>query len=414
MAIGTTLSISFDSRKVQRGLASMKAGIGKISLSLAKMGAAAATASLAAAAAGMIAFAVSSSKAAANIESLETQFSTLLKSTGAAKDRMEEITKFAANTPFEIKELAETSKLLQVMGGNLLATGEGLTLVGDAAAMAGQPLQEVGLHIGRVFQAITSGTSAGESVNRLQELGLISGTVKREFEELAKAQKKGEASTLSGAQALVKLQSVMRNAEGGMAALSQTTEGKLSNMKDNISQLQVAFGTGLNDGLKLGIDAINTGLPQLQTKFTLIGNMIGDAIGDSVAGDHEKFIAIGEYIGSVIGAAMKASFQSSSKGLFKFLAESAGKISLIPGSDKAGKAASDYIEKTVPGFRTFLDAALQEKGVREKGQALVDGVGSRTAAKLTPMGEAESVDVLKKTLARLEEIAKNTRTGSKL
>ena len=159
----------------------------------------------------------------------------------------------------------------EVMGGKLISTGKGLELVGDAAAMAGQPLEEVGLQIGRVFSAITSGNSAGEAVNRLQELGLITGATKLRFEQLAAAQKKGKAEVLSGASALKLLQTVMSKTQGGMAALSATTEGKLSNMKDNLSQLKVAFGEGFNIGLKNALDRVNEFLHQKMEKFKEFG-----------------------------------------------------------------------------------------------------------------------------------------------
>jgi hypothetical protein len=192
------------------------------------------------------------------------------------------------------------------MGGNLLATGEGLRMVGDAAAISGQPLEEIGLHIGRVFNAITSGTSAGESVARLQELGLITGTVKREFEELAAAQKKGAVATLTSEQALAKLKGILSQTDGAMARLAATTEGKLSNLQDNIGQLQVAFGTGFNDGLRDALDATNNFLPQLQGKFAEAGKFVGDAISEAVEGDTEKFAQIGAFVGTAFFEGFKA------------------------------------------------------------------------------------------------------------
>lgn len=283
MSISTTFTLKFAGAAVERGLARITSGfksLGGVAMRAGKMllsPFAALTAMLGTGAlvAGLVSFVKGSSAAASSVESLTTQFTTLLGSATAAKERMEEITEFAAKTPFEIKELAATSKLLEVMGGKLISTGDGLRLVGDAAAMAGQPLEEVGLHIGRVFSAITSGTSAGESVNRLQELGLITGATKLRFEELAAAQKKGTASTLTGAQALKALQTVMSKAQGGMEALSATTEGKLSNMKDNIDQLKVAFGTGFNIGLRDALDRVNEYLPKMMDKFKEFGLSVG-------------------------------------------------------------------------------------------------------------------------------------------
>ena len=283
---------------VKTSLGSIGSVAGSVTTALAGMGAAGAAA--------LGAFAISSSQKASAIESLTMQFETLLGSAENAGNRIAEITKFAASTPFEISELAATSKLLQTLGGTMLATGDGLRMVGDAAAIAGQPIQEVGLHIGRVFNAITSGTSAGESIARLQELGLMTGKVKLEFEALAAAQKKGKAPILSQGEAMAKLQDVFKATSGAMERLASTTEGKLSNMKDNFDQLQVAFGTGFNNGLRDALDATNNFLPQLQAKFTEAGEIVGSAISDAIAGDYERFGLIGGVIGEALVAGLKA------------------------------------------------------------------------------------------------------------
>jgi len=285
---------------VKTSLGSIGSVAGSVTTALAGMGAAGAAA--------LGAFAISSSQKASAIESLTMQFETLLGSAENAGNRIAEITKFAASTPFEISELAATSKLLQTLGGTMLATGDGLRMVGDAAAIAGQPIQEVGLHIGRVFNAITSGTSAGESIARLQELGLMTGKVKLEFEALAAAQKKGKAPILSQGEAMAKLQEVFKATSGAMERLASTTEGKLSNMKDNFDQLQVAFGTGFNNGLRDALDATNNFLPQLQAKFTEAGEIVGSAISDAVAGDYERFGLIGGVIGEALLAGFKAAW----------------------------------------------------------------------------------------------------------
>jgi hypothetical protein len=285
---------------VKTSLGSIGSVAGSVTTALAGMGAAGAAA--------LGAFAISSSQKASAIESLTMQFETLLGSAENAGNRIAEITKFAASTPFEISELAATSKLLQTLGGDLLATGDGLRMVGDAAAISGQPIAEVGLHIGRVFNAITSGTSAGESIGRLQELGLMTGKVKLEFEALAAAQKKGKAPILSQGEAMAKLQDVFKATSGAMEKLAITTEVKLSNMKDNFDQLQVAFGTGFNNGLRDALDATNNFLPQLQAKFTEAGEIVGSAISDAVAGDYERFGLIGGVIGEALLAGFKAAW----------------------------------------------------------------------------------------------------------
>jgi hypothetical protein len=310
--------------------------------------------------AALTAFVVSSSNAASNIESLTMQFETLLGGADAAGKRMEEIVKFAASTPFEIVELAATSKLLQTMGGTMLATGEGLRMVGDAASIVGKPLEEIGLHIGRVFAAMTSGTSAGESVGRLQELGLITGDVKRELEALAAAQKKGTVEVLTSEKALAKLKGILSANEGAMARLAATTQGKLSNMKDNISQLQVAFGTGFNNGLKHALDATNTFLPQLEQRFTDAGNMIGIAMTESIQGNHEKFILIGETVGTIISAGIHAGIitglDNLGESLGKLLAYGAENLSVQSIiNPSAAKKTGSAIREATSGSTNFSE-----------------------------------------------------------
>ena len=282
--------------------------IGKLGSAVGSVGLGAALAAAAAGAVALgagLAFIKDASGKAAGIESLTMQFETLLGSAAKAKDRMAEIKKFAASTPFEVANLSETSKLLQTLGGDLLATGAGLRMVGDAASIAGQPIQEVGLHVGRLFNAITSGTSAGESVARLQELGLMTGKVKLQFEALAAAQKKGTKPAMDQTAALTLLQSVFVKTAGAMERLSMTTEGKLSNMKDAMDNLKVAFGTGFNDGLKNALDSTNVFLPQLEGKFAKAGDFLGKAITEAVGGNYDKFAALGVLVGTAFWEGFK-------------------------------------------------------------------------------------------------------------
>jgi len=362
-----TVDIRGNATHLEKTLRSVKGSIA--SLGSAAAGGVAGLAALGAAgAAGLTAFVVSSSKAASNIESLTMQFETLLGGADAAGKRMEEIVKFAAETPFEIAELAATSKQLQNVGGDMLAIGDGLRMVGDAAAISGNPLQEVALHIGRIFGAVTSGTSAGESLNRLVEIGLITGDVKREFEGLAAAQKTGKAATLSSEQALAKLQGVLTKTQGAMARLASTTEGKLSNMKDNLTQLQVAFGTGFNDGLRDALDATNNFLPQLNEKFTIAGKFFGSAISDAVKGDTEKFAAIGAYVGTAIIEGAKVVYL---KGIDEMLNAARNAVALSVVSNEERKIRNEeliaqgkqpiyeIIGNDTASMATYLDTAME-------------------------------------------------------
>lgn len=404
-----TINIRADATQFRRTIAGVEvqasglAGvIGKLGSAVGSVGLGAAFAAAAAGAVALgagLAFIKDASGKAAGIESLTMQFETLLGSAEKAKDRMAEIKRFAASTPFEVANLSETSKLLQTLGGDLLATGAGLRMVGDAAAIAGQPIQEIGLHFGRLFNAITSGTSAGESIGRLQELGLMTSKVKIEFEALADAQKKGEKPILTQTEAMTLLQGVFSKTAGAMERLSTTTEGKLSNMKDAVDNLKVAFGTGFNDGLKSALDATNNFLPTLEEKFSKAGAMLGLAIKNSVDGNHEMLSAVGNVIGETIMAGVRASI-------------------------KIG--ASSLIREGLGGFVALGGHITGDKATQGAGAAINAGInsmlGSKTSMAETIKGESggivRAVEVLENLTGKggvggtqLLEEAKKTRTA---
>jgi phage tail tape-measure protein len=52
----------------------------------------------------------------AEFERYETQFGVLLGSASAAKDRLAELAKFGAETPFELPEVVRADKILQAFG----------------------------------------------------------------------------------------------------------------------------------------------------------------------------------------------------------------------------------------------------------------------------------------------------------
>jgi len=177
-------------------------------------------------------------------EKVETQFKTLLGSAQAAQERYGELAKFAASTPFELNSVANASKILQTLTNGFLATGEGLRSVGDAAAIAGVKFDELAVTVGRAYSGLQSNRAIGESLARLQELGLISGKARTKIEELQKASKGQEAWKV--------LQENLDKTKGGMEALSETLEGRTSTLVDNIGLLAAGIleATGATDALK--------------------------------------------------------------------------------------------------------------------------------------------------------------------
>ena len=215
---------------------------------------------------------------AAEMEELQNSFVTLLGSTSEAKKRMEELTKFAAETPFEMPDIAKSSKILQSLTGGALATGDGLRSVGDMAAMAGVPMSELSVTVGRLYSGLTSGKAVGESIARMTELGLMSAETRDKLEKLQKEGKKGAEVWAVAAADFAKY-------SGEMERKSQGWNGLMSTLGDNINLALSAFGQPIMDSLK----------PFLKEAISMTDSLVdgakkfGEKIGEGIAIFGEAF-----------------------------------------------------------------------------------------------------------------------------
>jgi hypothetical protein len=208
---------------------------------------------------------------AAEMESLQTAFQPLLGSAAAARERIAELSRFAAETPFEMPEIATASRVLETLTRGALATGEGLRLVGDVAAATGAPFNEIATTIGRLYDGLDSGRPVGEAMARLQELGVISGDTRGRLEAL-------QAEGVKGAGAWAVAAAAMGRFSGGMALQSQTWSGKLSTLKDNIGLAFAAFGTPIIDAVKPFLDSTIRATSTLTVKAAEFGKIVADTI----------------------------------------------------------------------------------------------------------------------------------------
>lgn len=182
----------------------------------------------------------------AEMETYTVQFGVLLKSTKEAKERMAELAKFAADTPFELPEIVAASKQLQVMGGTALATGQTLKMVGDMAAASGAGYQEVATWVGRMYSSLMAGKPFGEATQRLQELGLISGKTRNAMEDLAK----------EGGQAKDVWELFTKSAQGFdgmMEQQSKTLTGMMGTLKDDFAATLREVGAPVFEAVKSAV-----------------------------------------------------------------------------------------------------------------------------------------------------------------
>lgn len=227
-------------------------------------------------AAGSIGIAMSSIGKAADMETLQTAFAPLLGGAKAAQERIGELATFAANTPFELPEIATASRTLQTLTKGALATGAGLTMVGDVAAGVNAPFDEIAVTIGRMYDGLQSGRPVGEAMQRLQDLGVISGDVRSKIEDLQESGAKGPAVWSLAAGALGAF-------SGSMERQANTWNGKLSTLSDGVSMLMAEFGKPIIDGLKPFLDMAISKVDSLKSAGVAMGNAIRTAFDGAMA-----------------------------------------------------------------------------------------------------------------------------------
>lgn len=185
----------------------------------------------------------------AQMETLTLSFRTLLGSAEAADKRIKNLTDFAASTPFQIREIADASRLLQALTGDALSSGEGLRVVGDAAAAAGRGFNETAMWVGRLYQALKGGMPMGEPLMRLTEMGLVTADMRKELEALS-GTARSEQETWSI------IQRTFSGTAGAMQLQAESFSGMVSTLKDDLNILAGELAGGPFEQLKAGLETI--------------------------------------------------------------------------------------------------------------------------------------------------------------
>jgi tape measure domain-containing protein len=282
--------------------------MGKLATSQAAFGAALAAAAAGALALGAgLAFIKDASGKAAGMESLQVQFEVLTKSASKATELIKSFRDEAVKSPLSVQDYAQAGKTLMAFGIAADETLPILKTLGDVSmgnadrfgslALAFAQTQAAGRLMGQeVLQFVNAG------FNPLQEISRRTG---KSMIELKKAMEDGAISADMVTEAFRSA-----TAEGGLfyGALDKgaaTTEGKIAKLGDSILGLKVAFGTGFNEGLKTALDATNSFLPQLESRFATAGDFLGKALTESISGDTEKFAALGVLVGTAFWEGFK-------------------------------------------------------------------------------------------------------------
>jgi len=303
-------------------------------------------------------------------ERYQNQFGILFGSMEKAKTHFKELKQFADATPFELAGIAQASRTMLSMSGGVLGYADSLKQVGDAAAAAGQPIQEVGMWTARAYGAIRNGQPFGEAAMRLQEMGILGGEARKKMEDL-------QAAGASNAEIWGVFTSELEKSKGGMEKLSQTGDGLMSTLGDTWDGALAKFGDRFQDLAKDKIKGLIDWITKLSTDGTI----------DVWASRTMKFL---EGVGTVVKGVGSAFGWLGGK-----IADAAAFAGALSAGDSWSQAAKTAVQSRDTGAtseKSLMEGAAKraETAAEEKIQAEKDA-----SAKLAESAKRQADDLAK-------------------
>jgi hypothetical protein len=180
----------------------------------------------------------------AKFQRLEAQMTTALGSNSAAQMAMQDIIAFASVTPFQVDKLTEAFVLFANRG--VKPTMAQMGNLGDLAAALGKDFD---LLSGAIIDAVDP--------VRWRNLGVV---IRREGDQMTGSFKGLEvtvSATTQGALEMAAAFGQMEGVAGGMARVSETLGGKISNLKDNLDVMFNSIGDANSGVLMEFISLVN-------------------------------------------------------------------------------------------------------------------------------------------------------------
>ncbi len=238
------VSLRFDTAEWEHGIAQAQAEWSTFSSDLLKGGAALSAVFTA----PIAALGKMSLEMGQHFQSAELGFSTMMGSAQLAKGLLEDLRDFAAQTPFEFKDLVTSAKRMMALGFAAQDVIPSLRAIGNAAAGLGGGAALIDRLVLALGQMRAKGKVSAEEMRQLAEAGIPA------WEMLAKtigvgipeAMKMAEKGVVSAAVAVPALIQGMNEKFGGlMEGFSKTAMGQFSNLKDTLGFILADIGKAI-------------------------------------------------------------------------------------------------------------------------------------------------------------------------
>jgi len=329
-------------------------------------------------------------KSAADMEVQEAAFTTLLGSAETAKDMLQELTDFSARTPFQLKDLAQSTKTMLSFGIAQEKVMPNLQALGDIAqgdseklkslTLAFSQIQSTGRLMGQdLLQLINAG------FNPLQVIGQKTGETMAELKERMSA---GAISADEITEAFQMATSEGGMFFGGMEKASQTLTGQISTLKDNVGIL--------------GRELVSSLLPIIKNIVSDITNLVKrfQGLDEQTKKNILTFAGVAMAAGPVISAIGKISkalsFLAAHPAVAAFTA-----ISLLVGVIATVAMAED--KKRVEEYTEEIKVLAIEAGVAKDNIAELANELDKTTVLLSALGSLDDFTGLVDTIGEIAE-----------
>jgi hypothetical protein len=201
-------------------------------------------------------------QAAFKFETQTNQFKTLIGSIDEAKAHMADLKALGDTPPFSLDEFAKASRTLMVMTDGALGYKKSLEMIGDAAAATGNPIEQMGHAVGRLFATIRDGQPVARATMELRNMGVITPEVAGKLKDLQDA-------GATNAEVWAEVETALARYKGAMAETEKTGEGLMGAIKSRWDNIVRVFGEAFADTAKEGMTKLLEKAKELEESGTL-------------------------------------------------------------------------------------------------------------------------------------------------
>lgn len=228
---------------------------------------------------------------ASEMESQQVAFKTMLGDAEKARAVMSDVTKFAAETPYELPELTGATKKMLAFGSSDKTVVNELRMIGDVASGVTAPIGEIAEIYGK---ARVQGRLFAEDVNQFTGRGIPI------IQELAK-----QFGVSDG-----QVKKLVEDGKVGFPALEQAFQsmtgegGKFHDMMKEQSKTGAGLWSTLMDNIKGGFRGLGEAmLPGVKKVMTALIELTGDVSG-GFGGVKDAIASVSDWLGDKLSAAI--------------------------------------------------------------------------------------------------------------